>query len=104
MPMSSMFLERGRQLARPTQTARTLDGLLDHRRLPDSLKEREHSTQGLKFADDGTVADIGVNMLDWWATMKGICAHVSTWCKKLRLIVNCNPNKTEVLALFCTDG
>ena len=74
--------------------------LLDHRRLPESLRER---AQGFKFADDGSVAAIGVNMLECWAIMKGICDHISEWCKKWRLIVNCNPNKTEVLALFSTD-
>ena len=74
--------------------------LLDHRRLPESLRER---AQGFKFADDGSVAAIGVNMLECWAIMKGICAHISMWCKKWRLIVNCNPNKTEVLALFSSD-
>lgn len=74
--------------------------LLDHRCLPEALRER---AQGFKFADDGSVAAIGVNMLECWAIMKGICAHISTWCSKWRLIINCNPNKTEVLALFSSD-
>ena len=74
--------------------------LLDHRRLPESLRER---AQGFKFADDGSVAAIGVNMLDCWSTMKAICNHISSWCKRWRLVVNCNPNKTEVLPLFSTE-
>ena len=74
--------------------------LLDHRRLPEELRKR---AQAFKFADDGSVAVVGVNILDCWAVMKGICTHISNWCKLWRLSVNCEPDKTEIIGLFCSE-
>ena len=74
--------------------------LLDHRRLLEELRER---AQAFKFADDGSAAVVGVNILDCWAVMRGICSHISNWCKLWRLSVNCDPNKTEIICLFSSD-
>jgi exonuclease III len=52
-----------------------------------------------KFADDGTVSVIGDNIESCRKTMQTLCNSVLEWCKKWRMVINCNRNKTEIIII-----
>jgi hypothetical protein len=56
-------------------------------------------TQCFKYADDGSVSIIGNNLLECQQNMQIVCDYITEWCKKWRMVVNCNINKTEVIML-----
>ena len=57
------------------------------------------SASAYKFADDGTVSVIGSTIEDCHTYMQDICKSLNKWCKKWRLIINCDKNKTEAIIL-----
>ena len=57
------------------------------------------SATAYKFADDGTVSVIAPTLEKCHTNMQEICVSLSNWCKKWRLIINCDKNKTEAIIL-----
>lgn len=51
--------------------------------------------KGYKFADDGTVSVIGADVESCYQTLQNVCNKLIEWCKKWRMIINCNRNKTS---------
>ena len=70
--------------------------LLKTQNLPPTIRD---CTQCFKYADDGSVSVIGNNPLQCQQNMQIVCDYISGWCKKWRMVVNCNVNKTEVIIL-----
>ena len=33
------------------------------------------------------------------SNMQKVCDYIHSWCKLWRLVINCNPNKTEIIIL-----
>ena len=60
--------------------------------------------RGYKFADDGTVSVIGNNITECVQKMQLICDDLKIWCDKWRLLINCEPNKTEVIVMRPKGG
>ena len=52
-----------------------------------------------KYADDGTVMVSSKSMTDCFNLMQKICNMVTAWCRRWRLVVNCNKNKTEAITV-----
>ena len=52
-----------------------------------------------KFADDGTVTVTGECLNVCHEVLQEICKELEEWCKRWRLIINCDKNKTEVLVI-----
>ena len=52
-----------------------------------------------KFADDGSVSVIGSSTTQCYQYMQALCDYIHSWCTKWRLVVNCDPNKTEIIIL-----
>ena len=67
--------------------------------LIDILEELEKHTKAeiYKFADDGTVKAIGNSTRDCVKLMAEICTLVYLWTCKWRMLINCSPNKTEIV-------
>jgi hypothetical protein len=52
-----------------------------------------------KYADDGSVAISHEDPKECHTIAQQMCDHLSRWCGKWRMIVNCNKNKTECLII-----
>jgi hypothetical protein len=52
-----------------------------------------------KYADDGSIAITHQDPKECHRIAQQLCVHLSHWCAKWRLIVNCNKNKTECLII-----
>ena len=57
------------------------------------------TSKAYKYADDGTVSVIGKDIQACLATLQAICDKLYHWCRKWRLLINCDQNKTEVLII-----
>ena len=64
--------------------------------LPQTIRD---CTQCFKYADDGSVSVIGDSLLECQQNMQIVCNYIADWCKKWRMVVNCNVNKTEAIIL-----
>ena len=73
-----------------------ISDLLRQGNIPDSVRA---CTDYFKFADDGSVVVIGNDISEVHNKMQTVCDYIYQWCKKWRLIVNCNRNKTEIIIL-----
>ena len=58
----------------------------------------------LKFADDGTVKVTGRTTASCLETMQLVFKSIESWVKKNRMIINCNPNKTEVVCFGTAEN
>ena len=67
--------------------------------LIDMLADMEHrdNIEIFKFADDGSAKATGRTTKDCIMLMKEICASLYLWSCKWRMVINCNPNKTELI-------
>ena len=52
-----------------------------------------------KCTGDGTVAVLGESMEKCRESMQSICNKLKVGCDHWRLLVNCEPNKTEIIAV-----
>ena len=52
-----------------------------------------------KFADDGTMLVAHEDMLTCYILMQELCDHLTLWCIKNKLVINCEINKTEAIIL-----
>ena len=59
---------------------------------------RQH-TNVFKYADDGSIAVTHEDPRECFTIAQLMCDHLSQWCKKWKMIVNCNKNKTECLVI-----
>ena len=68
--------------------------------LASELANKEN-TSVLKFADDGTIHITGTTTPLCLEILKNTLNIVHTWSKKWRMVINCQPDKTEIIC-FCT--
>ena len=59
--------------------------------------ENRNDVEVYKFADDGTLKETGTITADCLATLEDVFAAVHKWSNKWRMVINCNPNKSEVV-------
>ena len=57
----------------------------------------------LKFADDGTIKVARTNTQDCIETMDYVLQVMKNWCYKWRMVINCSPNKTEIICFHTTE-
>ena len=70
--------------------------------LVQKLNERDDVTI-FKFADDGTIKATAKSSQICIETMNTILSEVDDWARKNRMIINCQPNKTEVIAFSTAE-
>ena len=49
-----------------------------------------------KFADDGTLRITGVTTAECLVNLDGVCRSLNLWSSTWRMIIYCNPSKTEL--------
>ena len=69
----------------------------------EDLKERRDITV-FKFADDGTIKISAETTDQCIDAMKAVIESLESWTKSWRMIINCNPNKTEYICFSTTDN
>jgi len=62
------------------------------------------NTEILKFADDGSAKARGKTTPECVELMNEICQSLHAWSCKWRMVINCNPNKTEVMCFNTAEG
>ena len=70
--------------------------------LVQKLNERDDVTI-FKFADDGTIKATAKSSQICIETLDTILREVDSWARKNRMIINCQPNKTEVIAFSTAE-
>ena len=70
--------------------------LLGSKNLPPHISE---FTECYKYADDGSVSVIASSLSECLSNMQKVCDYIHSWCKLWRLVINCDPNKTEIIIL-----
>ena len=70
-----------------------------HNCLHSTNCSNEIISRAYKFADDGTITVSGGSILDCHIVLQEICNSLLEWCRKWRLVINCDQNKTEVLII-----
>ena len=73
--------------------------MLNNKWFHEMGRSKDVGTSVFKFADDGTVAAIGKDLRECRDHMQKICDHLKYWCDKWRLLINCEPNKTEIVII-----
>ena len=63
-----------------------------------STKCKEH-TNVFKYADDGSLAVTHEDPQECYRIAQEMCDHLSEWCRKWKLTINCDRNKTECLII-----
>ena len=71
--------------------------------LAEDLNNREDISI-LKFADDGTIKVTGRSTQDCLDTLQHTLNTVNAWTKKWRMVINCQPNKTEIIGFSTAEG
>eukprot|EP00116_Pleurobrachia_bachei_P004525 sb/3464787/ len=72
-----------------------ISDLLCTKNLPEEVRCR---TEAFKFADDGSVLVFG-DQTQCERTMAKVLDYIHNWCRKWRLAVNCDRNKTEIVII-----
>lgn len=62
-----------------------------------SLKSATSSIRKMKFADDGTVKVTASSLHECIEIMTTVLDRIFLWSRQWRMIINCNPNKTELI-------
>ena len=70
--------------------------LLSAKSLPSHLSA---FTECYKYADDGSVSVVADSLPECRANMQRVCDYIHAWCKRWRLAINCDQNKTEIIIL-----
>ena len=65
--------------------------------------ENKKTIKIFKFADDGTVKIVGESTAACLETLKLVLESAELWVKKNRLVINCQPNKTEVMCFSTAE-
>ena len=58
----------------------------------------------LKFADDGTIKVSGENTKVCLEKLQLVFDSIESWVKKWRMIVNCDPDKTELICFGTAEN
>ena len=66
----------------------------------DLLEDCKTFANLFKYADDGSIAVSHQDPQKAFTIMSQMCEHLDAWCKKWKLIPNCNRNKTECLIIL----
>ena len=69
-----------------------------------TLPNKNESALVFKYADDGSVMVASKSMSESFNLMQKICNLLTSWCKRWRLVVNCNKNKTEAVIVKSKDS
>ena len=64
----------------------------------------EDNTNIYKFADDGSVKISGDTTAECLAQLEKVLEALNTWAKKWRMVINCQPNKTEVICFGTAEN
>ena len=56
-------------------------------------------TECYKYADDCSVSVIASSLPECLSNMQKFCDYIHSWFKLWRLVINCDPNKTEIIIL-----
>ena len=73
-----------------------ISDLLSTKTLPSSIRE---STASFKYADDGSVLITGHDTNSCFRKMQIMCDYLTAWCRKWRLAINCDKDKTEAIVI-----
>ena len=73
-----------------------ISDLLGSKNLPPCLSE---ITECYKYADDGSVSVIGNSVAQCASSMQKVCDYIYSWCRRWRLVINCDENKTEIIII-----
>ena len=65
--------------------------------------ENNENVSILKFADDGTIHISGITTTACLATLEDALNTIHAWSKKWRLVINCQPDKTEVICFSTAE-
>ena len=57
-----------------------------------------------KFADDGTVLVTGLTTPDCLSTLEDVCSSLNKWSNTWRMVVNCDPGKTELVCFNTAEN
>ena len=58
----------------------------------------------LKFADDGTIKVTSNSTPSCVQTLNYILTVINLWTRKFRMVINCQPNKTEIVGFNTAEG
>ena len=56
-------------------------------------------TECYKYADDGSVSVIASFLPECLSNMQKVNDYIHSWCKLWRLVINCDPDKTEIIII-----
>ena len=62
------------------------------------------NVMSIKFADDGTIKASGTSTDECLITVQFILSALNKWAYKWRMIINCDPNKTELICFNTAEG
>ena len=57
-----------------------------------------------KFADDGTIQVTGSSTKTCLETLELVCDSLNIWCNTWRIIINCDPGKTELICFSTAEN
>ena len=57
-----------------------------------------------KFADDGTILITGRSTKECMETLKVVCDCLNSWCNRWRMVLNCDPGKTELICFNTAEN
>ena len=65
---------------------------------------KKNNVDVFKFADDGTLKATGDTTAACLETLNEILEAVHAWSRKWRMVINCNRNKSEVIAFATAEN
>ena len=71
--------------------------------LAEELANKENISL-LKFADDGTIRVSGVTTEECLITLQFALDEINKWARKWRMVINCQPDKTEVICFSTAEN
>ena len=66
--------------------------------------DNNNSIELFKFADDGTIKVTGYSSPECLQNLNKVIKSVENWVKKNRMIINCQPDKTEIMCFSTAEG
>ena len=69
----------------------------------ESLCEQHENIKAFKFADDGTIKVTGNTLQECLHYLSLAMESISDWTACWRMVINCNPNKTEIICFNSND-
>ena len=71
---------------------------------PECSNLLKQNSTSYKYADDGTMTFIHNDLNQCYKMAQEACDHIGRWCKKWKLSVNCDKNKTEAIIIKHVKG